>query len=364
MKWLRSTELLRVARKLLCGFRRSEDGNVMVIFGLAIVPIFLFAGAALDFTRALDARTTVQAIADSASLAATKELMKDKMTPAKAEALALKLFNAQIAASDIAGKLLKLKPVASAIKTKNSDGTTTARVTVDATADVDLVLVPAVGALSSFNIGTHSVSESRLQPTALSMYLVLDRSGSMGGGKIQSLKKAVKQLLDVLKKADPQKKYARVGGAAYNTNVAVSQALVWGVGSTKNFLNKFSAGGGTNTAAGTALGVGALSSAQEKKEHNKKNRQDPKKFMLVMTDGQNNQPIWDTDTISDCTKAKNAGIEVYTVAFQAPSTGKQLLQKCATDASHYFDATNSAALVAAFKKIGEEAAKSIPRVKS
>jgi hypothetical protein len=58
-----------------------------------------------------------------------------------------------------------------------------------------------------------------------------------------------------------------------------------------------------------------------------------------------------------CTAMKNpvgnnsAKIEVFTVGFQVNSTARTFLQTCATDASHYYDATTEVALQAAFRDI-------------
>ena len=56
-----------------------------------------------------------------------------------------------------------------------------------------------------------------------------------------------------------------------------------------------------------------------------------------------------------CTAMKapvNGGkIEVYTVGFQVSSAAKTFLTNCATDASHYYDATTEVALQAAFRDI-------------
>lgn len=84
------------------------------------------------------------------------------------------------------------------------------------------------------------------------------------------------------------------------------------------------------------------------------------KAMIVMTDGQN-QPIEgtadeaNTNTATLCTNIKNAGISVYTVAFQISDTAtKSMMQACASKPSYYYDATNNAALLAAFSSITEQ----------
>jgi len=54
---------------------------------------------------------------------------------------------------------------------------------------------------------------------------------------------------------------------------------------------------------------------------------------------------------SVCTAMKSASIEVYTVGFEVSSAAKTFLTSCATDASHYYDATTEIALEAAFRDI-------------
>jgi hypothetical protein len=61
-----------------------------------------------------------------------------------------------------------------------------------------------------------------------------------------------------------------------------------------------------------------------------------------------------------CSFAKAKGIEVYTIGFglnasvSAQAKALAALQACATDANHYFDATNAAALNAAFVAISHK----------
>ncbi|WP_280790747.1 pilus assembly protein [Methylopila sp. M107] len=63
--------------------------------------------------------------------------------------------------------------------------------------------------------------------------------------------------------------------------------------------------------------------------------------------------VLDTRLAAACSSMKTAGIQVYTVAFDNPDAAtKSLLETCATSASFYFDAANTAALTAAFQTIG------------
>ena len=52
-----------------------------------------------------------------------------------------------------------------------------------------------------------------------------------------------------------------------------------------------------------------------------------------------------------CSALKTAKIEVFAVGFQVSAAAKTFLTSCATDASHYYDATTDVALQAAFRDI-------------
>jgi Flp pilus assembly protein TadG len=74
---------------LLKRFKGDEDGGIAVLFALAAVPVLLFAGAAVDYARALDEQTDMQAAIDSAVLAAALE-----PDATKHAAVALAIYNA------------------------------------------------------------------------------------------------------------------------------------------------------------------------------------------------------------------------------------------------------------------------------
>src|SRR3954469_11176335 len=58
------------AQGLLGKFRRNEEGQVAVIFGLAVLPIFAAVGAAVDYSHSNQVRASLQKAMDSAVLAA------------------------------------------------------------------------------------------------------------------------------------------------------------------------------------------------------------------------------------------------------------------------------------------------------
>jgi Flp pilus assembly protein TadG len=104
------------------------------------------------------------------------------------------------------------------------------------------------------------------------------------------------------------------------------------------------------------------------------------KIMVLMTDGDNqavanlpdspthrnidpsepdyaaNRDQTDNWTLEACKQAKDAGIEVYTISFGNDISAKAqaVVKSCATDAAHYFDANDAAALTQAFQAIASQ----------
>jgi hypothetical protein len=101
----------------------------------------------------------------------------------------------------------------------------------------------------------------------------------------------------------------------------------------------------------------------------------PRKVAVLMTDGENTLRFQasdgrhvafsgtaaqktqqfkqaNADTLALCTYMKAQAIELYTVAFMVDDAdAKSMMQDCATDADHYFDASDSESLLAAFSGI-------------
>ena len=79
--------------------------------------------------------------------------------------------------------------------------------------------------------------------------------------------------------------------------------------------------------------------------------------LVLLTDGQNccgarySTSLQDANTLSICTELKDRGVLIYSIAFQAPSSGASLMQACASSPSHYFNAS-SAELLTVFQGIG------------
>jgi hypothetical protein len=68
-----------------------------------------------------------------------------------------------------------------------------------------------------------------------------------------------------------------------------------------------------------------------------------------MTDGENSSSSDNTKTLTQCKRAKDAGVTVYTVGFMLSSlVAKNFMLNCASSAATYYDAQDGSLLNAAF----------------
>jgi len=142
-------------------------------------------------------------------------------------------------------------------------------------------------------------------------------------------------------------------GTGYRPNTYIPAGLIWGL----NLLSP--------TAPFT--GGSAYDSANQK----------PRKVAVLMTDGENtlrfnastgehlafngnatNQQkqyaAVNADTLAICSEMKKNNIEIFSVAFMVESeTARSMLESCATDSLHYYDASDSDKLLASFSDIGK-----------
>lgn len=67
-------------------------------------------------------------------------------------------------------------------------------------------------------------------------------------------------------------------------------------------------------------------------------------------------PVLNALLNQNCTAAKNAGVEIYGIAFAAPANGQTQINNCSSDpkANYYFNATSNASLQAAFEQIAAQ----------
>jgi len=165
----------------------------------------------------------------------------------------------------------------------------------------------------------------------------------------------------------------RYPGFLGTTCGSVMTPLTSNMTTVKNAITALSASGETYIPSGLAWGFNAISSPIPLTEAAPYGadgeNSNPRKAIVLMTDGRNTQRMnhgngrHDVNAASNatepnnytkelCTNIKAKNIDVYTVAFEVTdNTIKKILEDCASSPEHYFDASNSAKLTKAFAEI-------------
>lgn len=192
-------------------FWDSRRGNFAMMFGLAIIPVLLAAGMAVDYSRSLQAKTHLQDLADAASLALASANIQEEA---------------------------KLKAFAEKYVLANFDGSIVDEVAVgDVSLKDDAYDVEVRGKLHTYFMSIASIDELNVNTSALAIRgingsvevaLVLDNTWSMsdtdssGVKKIDALKSAARELVTSLhKNSDASVRISVVPYADY-VNVGVS----------------------------------------------------------------------------------------------------------------------------------------------
>src|SRR5262249_39831610 len=124
---------IRGALELLRDFKRSQAANVAIMFGLTIVPLLAATGTAIDYSRAANDRTRMQAAVDTTALMLAKEA--PGMSDAAIQDKAQKYFHALMGSSEVYSLAIQ--------STYTSNGGT--RIDLIATGVVDTAFMGLVG---------------------------------------------------------------------------------------------------------------------------------------------------------------------------------------------------------------------------
>lgn len=170
-------------------FIGERQGNVAVIFALSAIPILTFVGAAIDYTRATNARTSMQAALDSTALMLSKDLSAGTINSSQISSKATAYFNALYNNKDA-------KDVSITAHYTAPSGSTPAIIKLDGAGNIVTDFMRVAG-YNNMNFGTSSTTN--WGNVRMRVALVLDVTGSMADdGKMDALKPAAKALIDQL----------------------------------------------------------------------------------------------------------------------------------------------------------------------
>ncbi|MGV3548799.1 pilus assembly protein TadG-related protein [Rhizobium sp.] len=385
---VRAADFTTRAQNLYRRLLLDRAGNIAMSFAVVSVPLLAAVGVGVDYVRALNVQREMQGSLDAALVAAVKNVGTKDDTELK------KILANWMSRDPNNAGAYQLDANSVVIDKSKETLTATVRATVPTTFLRIIGRNDVPVAAKASIMGGSTVTKS-----AVSMYLVLDQSTSMGWDtdttytgpcannknntctkkytKMESLKLAVSSLLTTFDTADPTKKFVRTAAVSYSDKMQTPTIMDWGTAKVATYMSKLGPNGLTDSSGAMAEAFSVLGpesgTNSENSIHNKKNGADVTKYIVLMTDGDNTMwnkqrteaienPAADTATKKTCDDAKATGIIIYSVAFMAPVRGKELLNYCATSDKHYFDVKDTAGIINAFRSIGESSANNLVRL--
>ena len=173
--------MFRASGRSLRGFACETKGSAAILFGLALIPIVLGVGVAIDYGRALIVREHMADAADAAALAIGSW---PGLTQDEQKAKAQQFFDANFPPTKI-GTVGALD-----VKFEGDD----IKVTVSGEVPTTFMKLANIDTIGIGITNTITKKERNIE-----LVLVLDTTGSMGsGGKLAAMKSAAKKMVDTL----------------------------------------------------------------------------------------------------------------------------------------------------------------------
>lgn len=185
---------------MLKRFIGDRRGNFAVIGAVAMLPLMLAVGVAVDVGMAVNLQTRMQHATDSAALALARE--KNQPTPAQAKEMAGRMLDA-----NFAGKYSNL---------------TVSRNGAEWEVRAEVASKTSFMKLAGYDrIPLTVVSRAAHSTMSYEIALVLDTTGSMEGEKIANLKKAAKEMITTMTRDLEEKERVKFALVPFSTFVNV-----------------------------------------------------------------------------------------------------------------------------------------------
>jgi Flp pilus assembly protein TadG len=175
-------------QSVLGSFGRSERGNIAILFAIAVVPVISFVGAAVDYTRANTARSSMQSAMDSTSLMLAKDLQDGTINTSQITQKAEDYFKALYSNPD--AKSVGVNATYTAAAGNGS------KIVINGNGKIDTSFMRLVGIPDiNFNVSATSAWGN----VRMRVAMALDVTGSMrDDGKMPAMQTAAKSLIDQL----------------------------------------------------------------------------------------------------------------------------------------------------------------------
>jgi Flp pilus assembly protein TadG len=197
-------------RRALRLWSRDESGAVAILFALLTLIIFALVGGAIDYGRAVHARYQIQEAVDSAVLAAAR-VWQTENDIVLAEKKGLEHY-----------KNNKPEQIDSSVSKFTPDFTKNT-ISMTAVGDVSTPFLSTIR-IPKYTVSAHSEATLKVGGNGernLEVAMMLDVTGSMDGQKIEDLKAAAKDLIDIVVWDDQSEYTSRVALVPFSVAVNV-----------------------------------------------------------------------------------------------------------------------------------------------
>ncbi len=216
-------------------FRRSNkenidqnaSGNVSIIFGLSAVSLMLMVGGAIDVARVYSAKSKVQSVLDSAALAGGRAVQISASHDPTAGITAATSYFQEMRPAHIGGAA----PVFTLV-----DNSSTLKGSISLAVATPFLKLVGFPQMQATLIAEAEIASGGNGGSNLEISLMLDTTGSMSGQKIDDLKAAAKDLVDIVVWDDQSAATSRVALAPFapRVNVGSYMAQVSGMAATSS----------------------------------------------------------------------------------------------------------------------------------
>ncbi len=198
------TRIETVLRRKASALVHNQDGNIALMFGLALLPLLAGIGAAIDYSRASNARTQLSVAVDSTVLALARRA--PQLTDAQLRTEAESYFRSILKdRTDLASLPLVVNR-------------SEKRLAITAAGIMPTNFMKLFGKTS---LPVSTLSQAEIGQRKAEIALVLDNTGSMARlNKMTELKKASRNLIDAVERASPTGAgYIKVALVPFDTHV-------------------------------------------------------------------------------------------------------------------------------------------------
>jgi Flp pilus assembly protein TadG len=227
-----------VSRRIRAAARRfvgASEGNIAILFGIAVIPIISFVGAAVDYTRANSARSAMQAALDSTALMLAKDLTEGTINTSQIADKADAYFKALYTNNETKSITI------TATYTQNSGNGSTVLVNGSGNIETGFMRVVGFPTMDFKSSSTSAWGNARMR-----VALALDVTGSMASdGKMPAMQQAAKALIDQLSALakNPGDIYISIVPFAKDVNLGTSFVnetwIDWSVWDSQSYTNRW-----------------------------------------------------------------------------------------------------------------------------